>query len=868
MDGVKPLIEPKLLHTVVERYEGQATSNGLPQGSGVATFRAGHTYEGEFCQGYMHGLGKYSWVNGLVFEGQLEWGSINGDGTYSWPDGATYTGQVKDGKCDGSGQMVLHGGKVIYNGSWRAGRRHGQGTLLCLGPDGSQYEGSWEAGKKQGWGTMTYHSGNHYSGGWHRDQKTGEGVMVWQTREEEYRGEWARDLPNGLGQYFWWLTIPRSTLRPSRIQQCNYYVGAFKDGLRSGYGRFHYANGASYEGLWNDNRRHGRGVYILEDGTVLATTFKLDRPAVPLNQIKPPSPEPKVRIADLIAESFEDPAVAKKQVASVLLRYMSELRSIYDQYAQLPVSGTDTGVPSMTQPAAMTQRQTGDGTRESESGGPVPALAKDAPHAEGTTEAWHVHSFRLCLAHFWRLLQDCRIPTAALPLAVIDTLVARAKRLPREIEALRKDMAAEGHTIPPDNDPGVHDPGSELSFVAFCEALVRVAHVRLSHLPSLERRVHTLFAHHIVPNAGAPSRSELRQMYEEEDVQAVMTELDEDLYAFYQAASGASGAGAGGQSGAQVQQFESAGSAEPIPNFHSAMSSNVRQDGGKEPTKNPLKRNESTMSRAPGAPAAPSSYAHSLARSKSAVTIGPGPRFPANETSVIASGPVPLVRDVLAAISARGVLSGPVRIPQPEPEPEPSGEEPQPPQNRSSVVTETEGEDTVDVPPPPPLLPGCGVDLADAVEVLRIVQHPGDLPDIFTEEEAELDPARVPTPPDEPAPGAEASGVAGEASGSGASKPDGEGDGAEREEPQERDHEEAPLTIHLPVMDAEVLYPEFVEAVAYLAERAVPGEMSMADKIWSYVGGGLLGRPGATYPPLLGEDGAVEARRSSAGMEE
>lgn len=50
-----PLIEPKLLHTVVEKYEGESKDNGLPHGQGTAYLRAGHKYIGSFFMGYMHG---------------------------------------------------------------------------------------------------------------------------------------------------------------------------------------------------------------------------------------------------------------------------------------------------------------------------------------------------------------------------------------------------------------------------------------------------------------------------------------------------------------------------------------------------------------------------------------------------------------------------------------------------------------------------------------------------------------------------------------------------------------------------------------------------------------------------------------------
>lgn len=45
----------------------------------------------------------------------------------------------------------------------------------------------------------------------------------------------------------------------------NVYDGEFVNGLRHGYGTFHYANGASYSGYWNNNMKHGKvGDFFLE----------------------------------------------------------------------------------------------------------------------------------------------------------------------------------------------------------------------------------------------------------------------------------------------------------------------------------------------------------------------------------------------------------------------------------------------------------------------------------------------------------------------------------------------------------------------------------------------------------------------------
>ena len=58
---------------------------------------------------------------------------------------------------------------------------------------------------------------------------------------------------NGLGTHTWFLKrIPYSQY-PLR----NEYVGDFVNGQRHGHGKFYYASGATYEGEWVSNKKHG-----------------------------------------------------------------------------------------------------------------------------------------------------------------------------------------------------------------------------------------------------------------------------------------------------------------------------------------------------------------------------------------------------------------------------------------------------------------------------------------------------------------------------------------------------------------------------------------------------------------------------------
>ena len=152
--GAAPL-EPTFGDLVVERYEGARDAAGRFAGRGRATFAGGAcSYEGSFSNGVMHGEGKYTWASGTVYEGAFVANEPRGRGRYRWADGSTYVGEVAGGLRHGRGVYVAAGGFPRYDGSWRAGRRHGEGTMTYDQDGRVSYRGGWRQGARDGEGTM------------------------------------------------------------------------------------------------------------------------------------------------------------------------------------------------------------------------------------------------------------------------------------------------------------------------------------------------------------------------------------------------------------------------------------------------------------------------------------------------------------------------------------------------------------------------------------------------------------------------------------------------------------------------------------------------------------------------------------------
>ncbi len=77
---------------------------------------------------------------------------------------------------------------------------------------------------------------------------------------EKYEGEWLNDNYNGLGKY---------TYARDDIDGRDYYIGEFQDGEKNGNGKQIWRNGTTYDGEWQNDLRHGLGVFSNSDGSII-----------------------------------------------------------------------------------------------------------------------------------------------------------------------------------------------------------------------------------------------------------------------------------------------------------------------------------------------------------------------------------------------------------------------------------------------------------------------------------------------------------------------------------------------------------------------------------------------------------------------
>eukprot|EP01017_Pseudomicrothorax_dubius_P031323 TRINITY_DN3987_c0_g1_i3.p1 TRINITY_DN3987_c0_g1~~TRINITY_DN3987_c0_g1_i3.p1 ORF type:complete len:548 (+),score=118.30 TRINITY_DN3987_c0_g1_i3:61-1644(+) len=134
------------------------------------------------------------------------------------PEALNYQGETKDGLPNGRGRMVYPNGD-IYIGEWRAGHKHGYGTLQDSNQE-LKYEGEWEGDVFNGQGVWYNRKVVAPEGEFnHRDLNAAEAAAL------KYEGEFSGGRKHGIGTLFF--------LNNDR------FIGEFVKGKAEGKGTFH-----------------------------------------------------------------------------------------------------------------------------------------------------------------------------------------------------------------------------------------------------------------------------------------------------------------------------------------------------------------------------------------------------------------------------------------------------------------------------------------------------------------------------------------------------------------------------------------------------------------------------------------------------
>ena len=155
-----------------------------------------NNYTGQWAHGKKEGLGKHE-TETSRYEGGWKDGMRHGEGTL-WlrPKGSTewervYTGGWKFDKRDGIGHDLPSSGDV-YEGGFVAGKRDGIGKMML--PNGDRIEGQFKDGLVHGLAMLYCKNGDWFEGSWFGGLREGPGIWHYTTKQQLYEGEWHKGV--------------------------------------------------------------------------------------------------------------------------------------------------------------------------------------------------------------------------------------------------------------------------------------------------------------------------------------------------------------------------------------------------------------------------------------------------------------------------------------------------------------------------------------------------------------------------------------------------------------------------------------------------------------------------------------------------
>lgn len=302
-------------------------------GYGVHIYDDGTIYEGDFYKSRPSGQGTMTMPNGAIYKGEFYKGMFSGFGRLTNPDGTVqggiwdsgrYLGEVKNqygcisGTCQDSYSIFVYDDGSYYEGNFKNGNRHGDGTFYAA--DGEIFSGAWsndningyvtaiynsekrdgiaryqgdmKDGNLDGFGSLIYTDNSVYYGQFKNGTRHGQGVLIDQETDKTWCGIWENgkfvepmdekdfDLifgsKNGYGirltaygRYYGNLSdgVPNGKGVIDLYNGCN-YAGEFVDGMPNGKGFIeNRSTGEKYIGEFKDGDMTGKGVMYLADGT-------------------------------------------------------------------------------------------------------------------------------------------------------------------------------------------------------------------------------------------------------------------------------------------------------------------------------------------------------------------------------------------------------------------------------------------------------------------------------------------------------------------------------------------------------------------------------------------------------------------------
>lgn len=238
------------------------------------------------AKGEMHALHAMSIIGyddnkyGGAFEIMNSWGTPWGDNGYVWikyADLQKYVFQllVIDmpavtlkgtsgcvyGDCNNGYGMYKHTSGDMYEGFFANGKYSGYGIYAWT--NGSTYAGEWKDGSRDGDAMLYYTDGSSGGAVYAADQfKSG-----YQKYNYESGNSYEGTIKNG--EYSGFGTFKFST--------GDWYQGQFASNTFEGLGKYVFSNGSYYLGYFSDGKRNGKGIFVSNTGKIWGGNWSYDQ---------------------------------------------------------------------------------------------------------------------------------------------------------------------------------------------------------------------------------------------------------------------------------------------------------------------------------------------------------------------------------------------------------------------------------------------------------------------------------------------------------------------------------------------------------------------------------------------------------------
>lgn len=239
-------------------------------GYGKKTYNNGDVYFGYWQNGRWHGWGQYYISeNNDLFSGNFVEGKQQYLGAYFWDSGDFFVGLYKDGKRlkrgfysweDGSKEMRTDSFSYEETGCVLGDCDEGYGVYIWS--NGDMHAGFWKGGVQHGFGAKYWASGDFFYGLYKNGDRLKRGLYAFESGTDSYRiekflfnetGCVSGNCQNGFGTYIW--------------ESGDVKTGFWKDGYSNGLNFMFWNDLDFFYGVYRDNERLSRGLYVYEDGS-------------------------------------------------------------------------------------------------------------------------------------------------------------------------------------------------------------------------------------------------------------------------------------------------------------------------------------------------------------------------------------------------------------------------------------------------------------------------------------------------------------------------------------------------------------------------------------------------------------------------